>query len=541
MGCGSSTATGTAAQPAPKLKSTSSRSSLKESNGHAKKSKDSDQSGERNSVNQKRGDEEPPPEANGHVPVDSDSHIDTGNKNQTSETTSGSVEPEPVEENINNGSIATEEKTTLENKESSTQQEQFNGEEASPGEVAANPQETASKHNTSQGKVSVSEELPAVIASSSSVGDDEKKETNQEKDVSEAQDFSVVGDAETAPLKDTSEISLSGPKNTSKTSLSGDKDMASHNNTGEVPSHNDTSHVSLSSDKDTVQEQNNTGEVPSHNDTSHVSLSSDKDTVQEQNNRKGSMTVSEYFGAPSDEEISLSRQSVGASQPNILPPTAEHVQPSEPIETVKEDSASLGGREETVDQTIEVSGGTYPASSSQESTANDEGSEGRLCTVTANVRIGSLEDPLGQRTVTLTGSVYRVPREEGDPITPNPGDKIGIVKGDVTSTPVDNGLGEKLATLSGDLFAVSGEALANGHIATASIDVLSCNSGEKIATITADVAPSDDLEHQSGVITGDVLAMSDKGSYDDKIGSLSGKVVALTFDEDLISLTSVED
>jgi len=514
MGCGSSTATGTAAQPAPKLKSTSSRSSLKESNGHAKKSKDSDQSGERNSVNQKRGDEEPPPEANGHVPVDSDSHIDTGNKNQTSETTSGSVEPEPVEENINNGSIATEEKTTLENKESSTQQEQFNGEEASPGEVAANPQETASKHNTSQGKVSVSEELPAVIASSSSVGDDEKKETNQEKDVSEAQDFSVVGDAETAPLKDTSEISLSGPKNTSKTSLSGDKDMASHNNTGEVPS---------------------------HNDTSHVSLCSDKDTVQEQNNRKGSVTVSEYFGAPSDEEISLSRQSVGASQPNILPPTAEHVQPSEPIETVKEDSASLGGREETVDQTIEVSGGTYPASSSQESTANDEGSEGRLCTVTANVRIGSLEDPLGQRTVTLTGSVYRVPREEGDPITPNPGDKIGIVKGDVTSTPVDNGLGEKLATLSGDLFAVSGEALANGHIATASIDVLSCNSGEKIATITADVAPSDDLEHQSGVITGDVLAMSDKGSYDDKIGSLSGKVVALTFDEDLISLTSVED
>ena len=473
-----------------------------------------------------------------------------------------------MEENINNGSIATEEKTTLENKESSTQQEQFNGEEASPGEVAANPQETASEHNTFQGKVSVSEELPAVIASSSSVGDDEKKETNQEKDVSEAQDFSVVGDAETAPLKDTSEISLSGPKNTSKTSLSGDKDMASHNNTGEVPSHNDTSHVSLSSDKDTVQEQNNTGEVPSHNDTSHVSLSSDKDTVQEQNNtgevpshndtshvslssdkdtvqeqnnRKGSMTVSEYFGAPSDEEISLSRQSVGASQPNILPPTAEHVQPSEPIETVKEDSASLGGREETVDQTIEVSGGTYPASSSQESTANDEGSEGRLCTVTANVRIGSLEDPLGQRTVTLTGSVYRVPREEGDPITPNPGDKIGIVKGDVTSTPVDNGLGEKLATLSGDLFAVSGEALANGHIATASIDVLSCNSGEKIATITADVAPSDDLEHQSGVITGDVLAMSDKGSYDDKIGSLSGKVVALTFDEDLISLTSVED
>ena len=421
-----------------------------------------------------------------------------------------------MEENINNGSIATEEKTTLENKESSTQQEQFNGEEASPGEVAANPQETASEHNTSQRKVSVSEELPAVIASSSSVGDDEKPETNQGKDVSEAQDLSVLGDAETAPLKETSEISLSGPKNTRKTSLSGDEDMASHNNTGEVPSHNDTSHVSLSSDKDTVP-------------------------GQEQNNRKGSMTVSEYFGAPSDEKISLSRQSVGASQPNILPPTAEHAQPSEPIETVKEDSASLGGREETVDQIIEVSGGTHPAPSRQESTANDEGSEGRLCTVTANVRIGSLEDPLGQRTVTLTGSVYRVPREEGDPITPNPGDKIGIVKGDVTSTPVDNGLGEKLATLSGDLFAVSGEALANRHIATASIDVLSCNSGEKIATITADVAPSDDLEHQSGVITGDVLAMSDKGSYDDKIGSLSGKVVALTFDEDLISLTSVED
>lgn len=172
---------------------------------------------------------------------------------------------------------------------------------------------------------------------------------------------------------------------------------------------------------------------------------------------------------------------------------------------------------------------------------SNENVQGRICTVTANVRIGSLENPEGQQTVTLSGSVYRVAKEEGDPTTPNTGDRIGIVKGEVTSTPIDNESSEKLATLRGDLFAVSGEAVANGLIATASIDVLSCNSGKKIATITADVTPSDDPEHQSGIITGEVLAGTENGSYDEKIGSLSGKVVALTFDEDILSIGNIDD
>ena len=71
--------------------------------------------------------------------------------------------------------------------------------------------------------------------------------------------------------------------------------------------------------------------------------------------------------------------------------------------------------------------------------------------------------------------------------------------------------------------------------------MLSCNSGKKIATIKADVTPSDDPEHQSGIITGEVFAGTENGSYDEKIGSLSGKVVALTFDEDILSIGNIDD
>lgn len=133
--------------------------------------------------------------------------------------------------------------------------------------------------------------------------------------------------------------------------------------------------------------------------------------------------------------------------------------------------------------------------------------------------------------------MYRLPRVT----SPKPGDKIGFVKGDVTSTPVDNEASEKVATLRGDLLAVSGEAASHGHIATASIDVLSCATGEKVATITAEVAPDDDPESASGVISGEVLRASESGSYGEKIGTLAGKVVALTFDEDTVSITSADE
>ena len=652
-------------------------------------------------------------------------------------------------ENVNNsvsGSTAVAvEKSTPENIVRTTPEQQLNEEVGSGGDVAATQQETTPERNSSHERISSGEGRPVVAVSSASVGDEvvavvTGADRGKENDVEEAQDASAetspsgmkdsVSHAdtrevsqetspgeETAQQRNASEGSLSGRSN-SKASLSGEKDTASYSNTSAVPTSNrNTSQVSLSGDKDTVSGQEQTarkgsmtvseyfgapseedinlsrqsvgaseqnitevkladeespaekdtseGNLSSQRSTSKVSLSDEKDTashstpsadpasnrnasqvslsndkdavpVEEETVRKDSMIVSEYFGAPSEEDVNLSRQnlgtteqnilhsttevtlvdeetpeamdtsegnvsshrstskaslsgekdtashstpsvepasnrnvsqaslptddndtlsaqeetvrkdsmshqSLGSSQQIILPSTPDVVLPLEPNETTKEDSASLEGKQVPAEQNVNFSLDGHHSPTRRDSTVNDENTQGRICTVTANVRIGSLEHSEGQRTVTLSGSVYRVPKEEGDPTTPNPGDRIGIVKGEVTTTPIDNESSEKLATLRGDLFTVSGDALANGLIATASIDVLSCNSGEKIATITADVAPSDDPEHQSGIITGEVLAGTENGSYDEKIGSLSGKVVALTFDEDIFSIGSLED
>ena len=296
---------------------------------------------------------------------------------------------------------------------------------------------------------------------------------------------------------------------------------------GNLPSHRTTSKASLSSEKDTAPHSTPSADPASNRNASQASLPNDKDTVsaQEETMRKDGM----------------SRQSLGSSQQNILPSTTEVALPSDTSEITKEGSASLEGKRMPAEQNVHVSGDGHPSPTRRDSSVSNENVQGRICPVTANVRIGSLENPTGQQTVTLSGSVYHVAKEEWDPTTPNVGDRIGIVKGEVTSTPIHHESSEKLATLRGDLFAVSGEAVANGLIATASIDVLSCNSGKKIATITADVTPSDDPEHQSGIITGEVLAGTENGSYDEKIGSLSGKVVALTFDEDILSIGNIDD
>ena len=297
------------------------------------------------------------------------------------------------------------------------------------------------------------------------------------------------------------------------------------------------SEASLSDNTNTVSHSNNNAVQDSNRDTSQVSLSSTKGVAsgQDESQRKASMTVSEFFGAPSDTELHLSNQSLGSSQQNALPATTETEHPDEPNKIVKEETVSE--KDTAADKTIEIAESADPFSTRRDSSMSTDTDPDRICTVTANVKIGCIEHLSGHKTVTLTGSVYRLPRED-DSTTPKPGDKIGIVKGDVTSSPADNETSEKLAILRGDLFAVSGEAAENGLIATASIDVLSCSLREKLATITADVAPSDDPEHQSGVISGEVLAASERGSYDDKIGSLSGKVVALTFGEGVTSLAN---
>ena len=357
----------------------------------------------------------------------------------------------------------------------------------------------------------------------------------------------------------------------SEASLSDNTNTVSHNNTSAVQdSTKDASQVSLSSNKETssgqdhdqrkgsmtvsefftapseaslsdntntVSHSNNNAVQDSNRDTSQVSLSSTKGMAsgQDESQRKASMTVSEFFGAPSDTELHLSNQSLGSSQQNALPATTETEHPDEPNKIVKEETVSE--KDTAADKIIEIAESADPFSTRRDSSMSTDTDPDRICTVTANVKIGCIEHLSGHKTVTLTGSVYRLPRED-DSTTPKPGDKIGIVKGDVTSSPADNETSEKLAILRGDLFAVSGEAAENGLIATASIDVLSCSLREKLATITADVAPSDDPEHQSGVISGEVLAASERGSYDDKIGSLSGKVVALTFGEGVTSLAN---
>ena len=333
--------------------------------------------------------------------------------------------------------------------------------------------------------------------------------------------------------KDTSQVSLSSNK---ETSSGQDHDQRKGSMTVSefftAPSE-----ASLSDNANTVSHGNNNAVQDSNRDTSQVSLSSTKGVAsgQDESQRKASMTVSEFFGAPSDTELHLSNQSLGSSQQNALPATTETEHPDEPNRIVKEEIVSE--KDTAADKTIEIAESADPFSTRRDSSMSTDTDPDRICTVTANVKIGCIEHLSGHKTVTLTGSVYRLPRED-DSTTPKPGDKIGIVKGDVTSSPADNETSEKLAILRGDLFAVSGEAAENGLVATASIDVLSCSLREKLATITADVAPSDDPEHQSGVISGEVLAASERGSYDDKIGSLSGKVVALTFGEGVTSLAN---
>ena len=438
--------------------------------------------------------------------------------------------------------------------------------EMSPGKSNSNDNLRLSDQNgASEG--SLSREKDAASHTSANEVQSSNRDTSQvslssNKDKSSGQDHDQRKDSMTV-----SEF-FNAP---SEASLSDNTNTVSHTNTSTVQDSNkDTSQVSLSSNKETssgqdhdqrkgsmtvsefftapgeaslsdntntVSHGNNNAVQDSNRDTSQVSLSSTKGVAsgQDESQRKASMTVSEFFGAPSDTELHLSNQSLGSSQQNALPATTETEHPDEPNKIVKEETVSE--KDTAADKTIEIAESADPFSTRRDSSMSTDTDPDRICTVTANVKIGCIEHLSGHKTVTLTGSVYRLPRED-DSTTPKPGDKIGIVKGDVTSSPADNETSEKLAILRGDLFAVSGEAAENGLIATASIDVLSCSLREKLATITADVAPSDDPEHQSGVISGEVLAASERGSYDDKIGSLSGKVVALTFGEGVTSLAN---
>lgn len=548
--------------------------------------------GNTTSLKNRRRDETPPPEANGHVPHGSTSQIKTESNGRISEPTNDS-QPQTVDENVNNslnGLTLSEEKTT-ENKERTEQELQLN-EDDSLAEVADNQQETTSGGYSFLDRVPDGEEQPVITISSeltgrevvsTATGGDKETDVPQEKDTVEAHDVSFANEG---GIKETIKISNAQQSVASKTSLSGKEDavtdrvdvegtssykkvsdvsLSSEVKTGAVSTdegnisneetapqsndsevnladketyapratsegsvsvHRNNSQARLAEERDAASDSDTNAVPASQKDTSQITLSSDKGTIpgHDETARKGNS----------------SRQSLGFSNQNNSPSANEAAQPSEQRETTQ-DPTSPGEKEVSAEQNVDASTSYSPSSTPKDATVSDENNQVRICSVTANVRIGSLEDPEAQKTVTLSGSVYRTPRKGGDSATPKPGEKIGFVKGEVTSIPVDNQTSEKLATLSGDLFAVAEEGLSKGLIATASIDVLSCLSGEKIATITADVAPSDDPDHQTGVIMGDVLTGTDTESHEEKIGSLSGKVVALTFDEDILSIASGED
>ncbi|XP_078361860.1 uncharacterized protein LOC144646190 [Oculina patagonica] len=531
MGCGSSTATRTAEQPAPKLKrikeedenatrssskqKSSSRSSVQESNGHAKRITENEENEEESSRKQTRKVVTPPSSVNGHVPHDSQESAvsNSGVSRSTSDEqtnedvaidTRDNVEPTHAGEIASNGldnTVAAEEVTVPERSASSVQEKQLNKEESL--EEGA----PASDHSATHSKISVEEEQPVVMTSSSPVG---------EKGVPGA----LPGD-DVKPVKE--------------------KSVSTGDEGGTGPAETDSALREFS--EGSLSEENGTAPVLAQS-------------------KRASVAASEHSAAPSDNEVNLSRQNRGSVElESVSPATTEGAQPSQPIEISKEDSASLGGNKSFSDQRIAQDSVSAPAETSEPSRPTEiaqkdsvaldrkdsvglptddeflESIQGRICTLTASVMIGSVGDPQGERTVTLNGSVYRLPRVT----SPKPGDKIGFVKGDVTSIPLDNEASEKVATLRGDLLAVSGEAASHGHIATASIDVVSCATGEKIATITADVSPDDDPENASGVISGEVLRASETGSRGDTIGTVEGKVVALTFDEDTVSITSGDE
>ena len=478
----------------------------------------------------------PPSSANGHVPHDSQEKSANGSgvlrsdEQSNEETERGTADGAPrVEENADEL-----ENTAPENSGSPAQEKQSRKEESIEDAAPA-----------SDGNASAEVEQPVVIMSSAAVGgpsapdgDDVKPEAVEGKP-SGIEDVSVgdepgVGAAETDLVQNkvASEVRSSG-----------------ENETG--PSLNETNTASATAVFDNGAAE---PDIAQHTVASEGVLSEEIDInpVVDQSKR-ASIAASEHSAAPSDNDVNLSRQNRGSVElDSVSPATQESAQPTQPREISQEDSAALAEKENSFP--VEASGSSQPAEASRKDSvafdrkdsvtaANDafalqsDSIHGRICTLTASVQIGSLDDPQGERTVTLHGSVYRLPVLT----TPKPGDKIGFVTGDVTSTSVDDESSTKVATLRGDLLAVSGDAASHGQIATASIDVLSCANGEKVATITADVAPNDDSDSASGVISGEVLGASESGSYDEKIGTLAGKVIALTFDEDTVSITSLDE
>lgn len=586
MGCGSSQATTTVSpQPAPKLKrikeedenalqsitkrSSSSRSSIKESNGHTQRITENGGHGKESSIKQTLKSVSPPSSAIGHVPL-SDSPKGSANNSKDSESTSSeevnenggtdgpdNTELSPAEGNTGvDTTDATDNVTQSKNSVSSVQENQCIKEEP---QKEGSP---TSDGDASQGTVTVNEEK-ATENQSTGVGEkgvlnDRGNEDSPEVDkdtVDETGDVSArdeVGDG--VAQIDSTQQNEAQQRVISEVSICGKNE--------EDPSQDETQGVNgkfANEDKEAAET-----DLIQQRVASDASLPVEVDnTVATSQTKRSSIASSHHSTLPSDSEVNALIQELDS----VLPTPADNTKHSDASEVTKEDPLSPGGEDSSGDNNLGHDSMSAPVGATEATEPSKEDSVlenkesaallaestddftlksnspifGRICTLSASVLVGSLDNPQGEQNVTLTGSVYRVPRIDGGATAPKPGEKIGIIKGDVTSTPTDDESSVQLATLRGDLLAVSGEAASQGHVATASIDVLSSATGEIIATITADVAPSDDADSPSGVISGEVLGASENGSYDEKIGTLAGKVVALTFDDDTVSLSSADE
>ncbi|KAJ7375035.1 hypothetical protein OS493_001765 [Desmophyllum pertusum] len=441
MGCGSSTATSTAGQPAPKLK----------------RIKEEEENGEESSRKQIRKVVTLPSSANGHVP-----HENTANNNSESGSTSSesgstssersseddgigthdNVEPLTTEENagsrasVDDTAVTTEKETVPENRASSVQENHLNRDESQSlveGALASDP-------NTSHSKVTVDEQPVAMITSTpvgdedvpgSLAGDGEKPEAIEEKPSEAEADIGTVK-TDVAQNKATSEVSLSAEKetvpaldqtNTTSVTAPDNDSVAADTDLGK---HSVASEVSLSGEKETaptLDQTNRTSvtapdtadiDVAQHTDraASEVSLSGENNNtapVVVDQTKRDSVTASEHSAAPSDNEVNMSRHHRGSSELESVSPTAtEDTQPSQPREPSKEDSVSLGGKESLNDQKIEHDSVSSPAESAEASkedyaavdrkdsvdhtaaTSDDfkvksESIRGRICTLSASV------------------------------------------------------------------------------------------------------------------------------------------------------------
>lgn len=298
----------------------------------------------------------PPSSANGHVPHDSQENAVNSNgvsestgDEQTNEDT-GTDTRDNVEENASNGldnTVTTEEVTVPERNASSAQKKQVNKEESL--EEGA----PASDHNVSHSKVTV-EEQPVDVIRSSPVGEESVPGQLPGEEVKSIEETSVSGGGEAGA--GATEADLDQNKVASEVGLSGEHEVADQSNAASVRSSDQDTGVA---ETDLVQQRV----------VSEGSLSGENDTAPVADQKKrASVAASEHSAAPSDNEVNLSRQNRDSLEldPASLT-TTEGPQLSQPIETSKEDSASLGGKESLSAEMITQDSVSVPAKTSEPS------------------------------------------------------------------------------------------------------------------------------------------------------------------------------